>query len=60
MLERGVALDAAQDFVWEDRPAPPRLAEAVTARMPSLPGYVSEINLQAEAWICLLYTSRCV
>ncbi|CAB3870973.1 MAG: class I SAM-dependent methyltransferase [Achromobacter pulmonis] len=51
VLERGVALDAAQGFVWEDRPAPPRLADAVTARMPALPGYVSEINLQAEAWI---------
>lgn len=50
-LERGVALDPARNFVWEDRPAPPRLAEAVAARMPTLPGYVSEINLQAEAWI---------
>ncbi|CAB3882400.1 SAM-dependent methyltransferase [Achromobacter dolens] len=51
VLERGVAWDATQGFVWEDRPAPPRLAEAVTARMPALAGYVSEINPQAEAWI---------
>lgn len=51
VLERGVTLDPAQGFVWEDRPAPQRLAEAVAARMPALPGYVSEINLQAEAWI---------
>ncbi|MCV6794425.1 SAM-dependent methyltransferase [Achromobacter ruhlandii] len=51
VLERGVAWDATQGFVWEDRPAPPRLAEAVAARMPALPGYVSEINPQAEAWI---------
>lgn len=51
VLERGVAWNATQGFVWEDRPAPPRLAEAVAARMPALPGYVSEINPQAEAWI---------
>ncbi|MFY2609819.1 class I SAM-dependent methyltransferase [Achromobacter ruhlandii] len=51
VMERGVAWDATQGFVWEDRPAPPRLAEAVAARMPALPGYVSEINPQAEAWI---------
>lgn len=52
--ERGVALDADQGFVWEDRPAPPALASAVAARMPSLPGYVSEINLQGEAWIAAM------
>ncbi|AKP92547.1 class I SAM-dependent methyltransferase [Achromobacter ruhlandii] len=51
VMERGVAWDATHGFVWEDRPAPPRLAEAVAARMPALPGYVSEINPQAEAWI---------
>jgi len=51
VLERGVALDAAGGFVWEDRPAPAELAQAVAARMPPLPGYVSEINLQAEAWM---------
>lgn len=51
VLERGVTVDATQGFVWEDRPASPRLAAAVQARMPALPGYVSEINLQGEAWI---------
>ncbi|QKH36019.1 SAM-dependent methyltransferase [Achromobacter pestifer] len=54
VLERGVAVDASQDFVWEDRPAPPTLAAAVAARMPALPGYVSEINLQGEAWIAAM------
>ena len=54
VLERGVAVDAAQGFVWEDRPAPPALAAAVAARMPALPGYVSEINLQGEAWIAAM------
>ncbi|MGS1008535.1 class I SAM-dependent methyltransferase [Achromobacter anxifer] len=53
VLERGVAVDA-QGFVWEDRPAPPALAAAVAARMPALPGYVSEINLQGEAWIAAM------
>ena len=50
LLERGVALDG-NDFVWADRPAGTELQDAVSARMPPLPGYVSEINLQAEAWI---------
>ena len=54
VLERGVAVNAAQEFVWEDRPAPPALAAAVAARMPALPGYVSEINLQGEAWIAAM------
>ncbi|MGE8687109.1 MAG: class I SAM-dependent methyltransferase [Achromobacter sp.] len=51
VLERGVALDASRGFVWEDRPAQPALAAAVADRMPALPGYVSEINPQGEAWI---------
>ena len=50
-LERGVALGAHGEFVWEDRPASLALAAALAERMPALPGYVSEINLQAEAWI---------
>lgn len=33
------------------RPASPELARLVGARMPALPGYQSEINLQAEAWV---------
>lgn len=49
--ERGVSLDADQHFVWADRPASPALAAAVADRMPALPGYVSEINLQGEAWM---------
>ncbi|MCW0211380.1 MAG: SAM-dependent methyltransferase [Achromobacter sp.] len=54
VLERGVALDAARDFIWEDRPAPPALADAVAGRMPALPGYVSEINPQADAWVAAM------
>jgi SAM-dependent MidA family methyltransferase len=38
-------------FAFSDRPASRQLAELVQARMPPLPGYTSEINLQAEAWI---------
>ncbi len=38
-------------FAFADRPASRELAELVQARMPPLPGYTSEINLQAEAWI---------
>src|SRR5690606_22939237 len=34
-----------------ERPAGPDLAAALAERMPPLPGYRSEINLQAEAWV---------
>jgi len=63
VLERGVislqskatltldSMSLAQEFAFQDQPASPRLTEVVQARMPALPGYTSEINLQAEAWI---------
>lgn len=38
-------------FVWGERAASSELDAAVRARMPCLPGYVSEINLQAEAFM---------
>ncbi|CAM5207611.1 SAM-dependent MidA family methyltransferase OS=Castellaniella defragrans OX=75697 GN=HNR28_000116 PE=4 SV=1 [Castellaniella defragrans] len=51
----GVALDARPDapapFRWALRDAPPATAAAITARMPALPGYRSELNPQAEAWV---------
>lgn len=51
----GVALDARPDavvpFRWASREARPNTAAAIRARMPALPGYQSEINLQAEAWM---------
>jgi len=50
VLERGVASTAA-GFAWQDRPAPDDLARTVRERMPPLPGYVSEVNLQAEAFM---------
>lgn len=50
VLERGVVSDDAS-FAFLDKPASPQLANTVRARMPALPGYTSEINLQAEAWI---------
>jgi SAM-dependent MidA family methyltransferase len=51
LMERGVALGDDGDFAWADRPAGDELAQAVAHRMPPLPGYASEINLQAEAWV---------
>ena len=51
LCERGVALDEQGNFVWENRLARDDLADAVAARMPALPGYTSEVNLQAEAWV---------
>ncbi len=42
---------SAPDFVFEDRPASDALTHVMQNRMPALPDYRSEINLQAEAWI---------
>ncbi|KAB0595685.1 SAM-dependent methyltransferase, partial [Castellaniella defragrans] len=43
--------EAAAPFRWAARPAPPPTATALAARMPPLPGYQSEMNPQAEAWV---------
>ena len=55
LMERGVicrnAAAGETPFAWEDRPAPAELAHTVGERMPTLPGYTSEINFQAEAFI---------
>ena len=50
VLQRGV-VSYAEGFEYQDRMAPAALEQAVRARMPYLPGYRSEINLQAEAWV---------
>ena len=50
VLQRGVISDG-EGFQFQDRAAPAGLEHAVRARMPYLPGYRSEINLQAEAWV---------
>lgn len=50
LVERGVAMADTQ-FVWSDRLASAELTKAVTSRCPAFPGYQSEINLQAEAWM---------
>ena len=51
----GVALDArpeaAAPFRWVAHDAPQPTADALAARMPALPGYQSEMNPQAEAWV---------
>lgn len=53
LMEVGVRLHDASsaDFELALRPAAMDLQKAVAARMPPLPGYRSEINVQAEAWI---------
>lgn len=38
-------------FAWDTRPASPDLHGKVSQRMPVFPGYQSEINLRAEAWV---------
>lgn len=54
VMEIGVrteGADALPTFALAQRKAGPSLQAAVAARMPPLPGYQSEINLQAESWI---------
>jgi SAM-dependent MidA family methyltransferase len=55
VLQRGVVSEG-EGFQYQDRPAPTALEQAVRSRMPYLPGYRSEINLQAEAWVRDLVT----
>ncbi len=50
VLQRGVVSEG-EGFQYQDRVAPTALEQAVRARMPYLPGYRSEINLQSEAWV---------
>ena len=50
LVERGVAM-ADHQFTWSDRPASAELTLAIASRCPAFPGYQSEINLQAEAWM---------
>lgn len=49
VMEIGVV--DANGFALASRPASPRLQKTVSERMPPLPGYRSELNLQAEAWV---------
>jgi SAM-dependent MidA family methyltransferase len=57
VMELGVSLSggnpnaSGQPFCLAAQPASPDLQSAVAQRMPPLPGYQSEINLRAEAWI---------
>lgn len=38
-------------FAWATRPAGNDLSAAISDRMPAVPGYLSEINFRAEAWV---------
>ena len=49
LLEVGV--EHKHDFALATRPASPRLQKIVGERIPPLPGYRSELNLQAESWV---------
>src|SRR3546814_16853895 len=42
---------ATAPFRFCERAATPALQQAISQRMPPLPGYQSEINLRAEAWV---------
>ena len=50
ILARGVALDAAQNLRWEERPASGALLDAARKLTVEAP-YVSEIGLAARAWV---------
>lgn len=54
IFERGVALGSDGNFVWADKPATGKVAEAAAALdvpQPEEGEYVSEINLAGRAWI---------
>jgi SAM-dependent MidA family methyltransferase len=55
VFERGVVW-VNDGFAWQDRSAPANLATILSARMPCLPGYITELNLAAEAWISMVGT----
>jgi SAM-dependent MidA family methyltransferase len=50
LMQRGVIWDGLQ-FQYQDQPASAALTATVSQRMPALPDYRSELNLQAESWI---------
>lgn len=50
-LAQDTANQQAPAFEFAQRPAGESLQQTVAKRMPPLPGYQSEINLQAEAWV---------
>ncbi len=50
VLERGVVWHD-HGWTWHDVPADSALSRIVRERMPPLPGYLSEVNLQAEGWM---------
>lgn len=53
IFERGVALDVAGEFVWEERPATGALlvaAEEIGEQCSLPPGFESEISLANRAW----------
>jgi SAM-dependent MidA family methyltransferase len=49
-IEQGV-IWTDDGFAWQSQPASERLTETLKARLPALPGYITELNLAAEAWI---------
>lgn len=51
LLQRGVTVGPHGDFEWSDRPADAATRALLAARMPPLPGYITELNVQAEAWV---------
>jgi SAM-dependent MidA family methyltransferase len=50
VLERGVIWQEDR-FTWQDRQANAALTQALQDRMPPLPGYLTEVSLQAQAWV---------
>jgi len=51
-----VPAELATPFFLTERPASAELKELVEARMPPMPGYQSEINRQAQAWVAQMGT----
>lgn len=46
-----VSADQATPFAFTEKPASPELRQLIEQRVPHMPGYQSEVNRQAEAWV---------
>lgn len=50
-VEYGITLDESEAFTWQFRPVNTALATIIEQRLLPYPGYRTEVNLQAEAWV---------
>lgn len=50
-VQENASATSASPFLLAERPADTKLMDKISQRMPVFPGYQSEINVRAEAWV---------